>query len=445
MVSILGAGESGVGAALLAKAKGYQVFLSDFGEISGKYRQILAQNQIAFEEGKHTIERLLKADLIVKSPGIPRTVPVLKSLREAGIPIISEIEFASRYTKAKIIAITGTNGKTTTTLLIGHLLKSAGINVAVGGNIGNSFAALVIEDAYDFYVLEISSFQLDDIVDFQPNIAVILNVTADHLDRYNYDFDQYLAAKLKLVKNQGITDHLIYNYDDESLQKGVSELVNQVNILETSVRKENMSGGFLKDGFFWLENGDKIEIGALPLYGKHNQSNALAALLAASKIGIEIDQIESGLKSFKNAPHRMEFVTELNDVVYINDSKATNVDAVYYALEGIDKKIVWIAGGVDKGNDYKQIDDLVKEKVEFLICLGKDNQPLIESFASSVSDLQEVINMNDAVQLATEVAKPGQVILLSPACASFDLFSNYEDRGDQFRNEVLKLRKEKSN
>lgn len=443
-VSILGAGESGVGAALLAKAKGFDVFLSDKGKIADQYCQILNEHGIAFESGKHTLEKLTEANVIIKSPGIPGHIQLIKEIKNQGIPVISEIEFASRYTDAKIIAITGTNGKTTTTLLTYHLLKESGFNVGVGGNLGNSFAAMVVEDSFDYYVLEISSFQLDDIEHFKPDIAVLLNLTPDHLDRYQHDLMKYMESKFRIAMNQNLSDRFIYGGDTEFLKERALKLDGHVQLMETSEVAHQNTGGWLSGNSmnFRLPEGTEIDIplSGLPLYGKHNQLNALTASLVALSVGVKKEDIISGLKSFKNAPHRMELIDEIDGVQYINDSKATNVDAVYYALEGIDKNIVWIAGGVDKGNEYEQIALLVEKKVSHMICLGIDNKALTGFFSSRVTSLEEVTNMKDAIRSASEMARAGDVVLLSPACASFDLFNNYMDRGEQFRNEVKNLK-----
>ena len=442
-VSILGAGESGVGAALLAKAKGFDVFLSDRGEIADRYCQILNENQIAFESGKHSLDKITSGNVVIKSPGIPGNIPLIQEIKKQGIPVISEIEFASRYTDAKIIAITGTNGKTTTTLLTYHLLKESGFNVGVGGNLGNSFASMVVDDAFDYYVLEISSFQLDDIDQFKPDIAVLLNITPDHLDRYEYDLMKYMESKFRIAMNQNLSDQFIYSGDIDFLKERAARLEGQTQLLETSVNEHNNNGGWLSGNklVFRLPQKELIEVttDALPLYGKHNQLNALTASLIALNLGVDKMEIISGLKSFKNAPHRMELVGEIDGVQYINDSKATNVDAVYYALDGLDKNIIWIAGGIDKGNEYEQIASLVEKKVGHLICLGIDNEALTGFFSNRLSSMEEVTSMKDAVSRARMVAKEGDVVLLSPACASFDLFNNYIDRGDQFRDEVKKI------
>ena len=446
-VVILGAGESGLGAAMLAKSKGFDVFLSDYGKIAATFRELLIANEIAFEEGGHTIEKLTAAHLVVKSPGIPNTVPGIQALKKKGIPVISEIEFASRYTEAKIIAITGTNGKTTTTLLTYHLLREAGFNVGVGGNIGNSFAAMVVDDVYDYYVLEISSFQLDDIDTFKPQLSMILNVTPDHLDRYEGSMDRYCDAKFRIAMNQSEEETLIAGVDSPMIKERVESAAAMVNIFPFSIEPIAQSGAWTDgpDLKFRLQDGQELTISSssLPLYGRHNQLNALAAISAALMTGAKGEQVVEALKTFRNAPHRMELVAEIDGVKYINDSKATNVDAVYYALDGIEESIVWIAGGVDKGNDYEQIALLVEQKVSHLVGMGTDNRALTDFFSNHLTAITDCDSMQSAVAAAAEVAAKGMVVLLSPACASFDLFTNYMDRGDQFRAEVLELAKRK--
>lgn len=444
-LAILGAGESGVGAALLAKANGYQVFVSDAGMIKDHYKEELTQAGIDFEEGKHSEQRILESDEIIKSPGIPHKVPLIQLAIEERIPILSEIEFASRFTSAKIIAITGTNGKTTTTLLIYHLLKTAGLNVGLAGNVGESFARKILEQEYDYFVLEISSFQLDDIHQFRPNIALILNITPDHLDRYEYDMDKYIAAKFRLIENMKIGDVFIYNADDEYIAKQL----NQSNYL---VSTEPFTEGFYQNGKLSLPTlgfveGDASVHGSqrlvfenLPLRGRHNGMNLSAAILAAMRVGLTKTNIEKGLKSFKNVPHRLELVATINGVSFINDSKATNVDATYYALDSFSTPIVWIVGGQDKGNDYSQLSMLVNRNVKAIVCLGIDNKKLFKVFAESVSFIDETQDVFEAVSKAYHLAENRDIVLLSPACASFDLFNNYEHRGDEFKKAVEKLK-----
>ena len=432
-----------MGAALLAKSKGFDVFLSDFGKIAAKYVTILRDNQIEFEEGGHTMDRIMGADLAVKSPGIPNTVPVIRNLGQKGIPVISEIEFAARHTAAKIIAITGTNGKTTTTLLTYHLLKSAGLNVGIGGNIGNSFAAMVVEDVYDYYVLEISSFQLEDIDTFKPEISMLLNVTPDHLDRYDGSIALYGDAKMRITMNQGGDDVFIAGVDSPLVKDRAENLKGSVKVFPFSTEPSEGPGAWLQGDRLTVRmwDGKEMSVAAnvLPLYGQHNQMNALAAISAAIMMGVKEEQVVQALRTFKNAPHRMELIAEIDGVKYINDSKATNVDAVYYALEGIKERIVWIAGGIDKGNEYEQIALLVEQKVSHLIGLGKDNSALTDFFSRKVEAISECDSMQSAIKRAAEVAEAGMIVLLSPACASFDLFNNYMDRGEQFREAVLAM------
>lgn len=438
-ITILGGGESGVGAAVLAKRQGYDTFVSDYGAISENYKKILEKNFIPFEENQHTKEKIFNADLVIKSPGIPDKVALIQEIKSKNIPVISEIEFAFLHIKneAKIIAITGTNGKTTTTLLTYHLLKSAGLNVALGGNIGTSFACLVAEKPYDYYVIEVSSFQLDGIQKFKPNVAVILNITPDHLDRYEYDIDKYASSKLRIAENQNENDTLIYSSDNQLLSS-------KIELLKSSVKKQNFSltdsntTAYLVNEKLHFKSFE-IATNLIPLIGQHNMSNCMAACMAAQAVGVHENEITKGIQTFVNAPHRLEKVAVIDGVTYINDSKATNVDAVFYALDGIKEKIVWIVGGVDKGNDYSQIEKLVQEKVSTLICLGKDNEALKKFFGGKVEKIVESQKMSDAIAQAGDLASHGEVVLLSPACASFDLFKNYEDRGDQFREEVKKL------
>jgi UDP-N-acetylmuramoylalanine--D-glutamate ligase len=450
-IVILGAAESGVGAALLAQAKGHAVFVSDRGAIQPDYKEKLIQAGIEFEESQHTLDRILQADQIIKSPGIPEKAPVIKAIREKQISLVSEIEFASRYTQARFIAITGTNGKTTTTLLTYHLLKEAGYNVGLAGNVGYSLAEQVIEDKFDYYVLELSSFQLDDIDYFNPWIAVLLNITPDHLDRYNYSLAEYAQAKLRIVRNQDSTGYFIYNADDEVIQQHFMAALRPMHQLPFSLhhRPDFKLGGYYKqDKLLSLDlvpgyyNGgiEEVSTANSPLIGEHNRQNVLAAVLAARVAGVSIAQIEQALGTFHNADHRLQLVRELYEVEYINDSKATNVEAAWYALDGVKRPIVWIAGGTDKGNDYAPLQPLAKQKVKALVCLGVDNAKLRAAFADYVPHLEETQSMADAVQRAAALAAPGDVVLLSPCCASFDLFKNYEDRGRQFMEQVKTLK-----
>lgn len=443
-ISILGAGESGVGAALLAMAKGFEVFVSDKGTISEKYKFILQENRIPYEENQHTESKIFDATEIIKSPGIPSKTELIMKLSALQKPIISEIEFAARFTKAKLIAITGSNGKTTTTLLIYHLLKSAGKKVGLAGNIGESFAKQVIDDTFEYFVLELSSFQLDNMYDFHANIAVLLNITPDHLDRYNYDFEQYVASKFRILQNMNSQDKFIYFAENDPIINKLNEKEYQPQKLSVSLIHKKKPGATL------LENNMNFELDSesfsistsnLPLKGSHNAINMMCAVLAAKSTGISIEQIKAGLKSFHNAPHRLEKVGEIDGIEFINDSKATNVDSVFYALGSFEKPIILIIGGVDKGNDYSQIEALVQQKVKAIICLGKDNEKLKTFFDGKVNLIMETQSMAEAINLGKNIAVKGEVVLLSPACASFDLFKNYEDRGNQFREAVKVLKK----
>ena len=447
-IVILGAAESGVGAALLAQAKGYPVFVSDRGPIQPAYKERLASAGIEFEENQHTLGRILQAQEVIKSPGIPEKAPVIKALREKEIPVFSEIEFASRYTKARFIAITGTNGKTTTTLLTYHLLKEAGLNVGLAGNIGHSLAELVIEDAYEYYVLEISSFQLDDIKDFHPWISVLLNITPDHLDRYEYSLEKYANAKLRIAENLGLDDYLIYNADDEHTGRFLKTAFMQSYVLPFSLHHRpdfHLAAYYQADNTLRVHlpnedrHPDEVSIENSPLIGQHNRQNMAAAILAARVAGASPPQIEQALLTFHNADHRLQLVGQQDDIQFIDDSKATNVEAAWYAIDGIKKSIVWIAGGTDKGNDYTSLVELARQKVKALVCLGVDNAKLRTAFEGAVPHFEETQSMAEAVRRAAALATPGDVVLLSPACASFDLFKNYEDRGQQFAAAVQTL------
>ncbi|ALD21381.1 UDP-N-acetylmuramoyl-L-alanine--D-glutamate ligase [Hymenobacter sp. DG25A] len=448
-IVILGAAESGVGAALLAKAKGHTVFVSDRGPIQLPYKQKLMAAGIPYEEGTHTMERVLAADEVVKSPGIPEKAPIIQALREKKTPIISEIEFAGRYTKAKYICITGTNGKTTTTLLTYHLLKEAGLKVGLAGNVGFSLAEQVIQDKHEYYVVELSSFQLDDTHDFQPWVAVLLNITPDHLDRYGYSLETYAQAKLRIARNLDSDGYFIYNADDEVIQKEFAAAFYETNQLPFSLHHRH---DYHLAAYYTAEDrmctnlnpgldtgGQEISTAASPLIGQHNKQNMLAAVLCARIAGLEPEQIESALGTFHNADHRLQPVGEINGATFINDSKATNVEAAWYALDGIHQPIIWIAGGTDKGNDYTSLVPLAQSRVKALICLGVDNEKLKTVFGPVVPHLEETQSVATAVRRAAELAAPGDVVLLSPACASFDLFKNYEDRGRQFAQAVKKI------
>ena len=442
-ITILGGGESGVGAALLAKAKGFEVFLSDKGNLSDLYKEILTQNNISFEEGQHTESKILDAHEVIKSPGIPDKVELIKKLHSLKIPVISEIEFAARYTKAKIVAITGSNGKTTTTLLIYHILKNAGLNVGLAGNVGESFAKQVINDTFDYFVLELSSFQLDNCYDFKADIAILLNITPDHLDRYDYVFQNYIESKFRILQNMNASDDFIYFQESEALMGELSKRNDlTVNHLPISLIEEAVQGGFLKNEI--LKVNYKNETFEFPqaellIKGSHNVINSLAATLVAKSLGLNNEQITTGLKSFQSVEHRLEPCGEIRGVKYVNDSKATNVDSVFYALGSFEEPIILIMGGVDKGNDYRQIEQLVAQKVKALICMGKDNSKLVEFFGKKVPMIFSVDSLQRAVQLSADLGTEGDVVLLSPACASFDLFKNYEDRGGQFKDAVLGL------
>jgi UDP-N-acetylmuramoylalanine--D-glutamate ligase len=458
-IVILGGGESGVGAALLAKAKGFEVFLSDKAMLSDNYKETLSQNNIPFEEGEHTEAKILDATEVIKSPGIPDKVELIKKLHSLRIPVISEIEFASRYTKAKIIAITGSNGKTTTTLLTYHILKNAGLNIGLAGNIGESFAKQVIEDTFDYFVLELSSFQLDNCFNFKADVAILLNITPDHLDRYNYEFQNYIESKFRILQNMGSGDNFIYYQESEALMGELSKRTDlKVNRLPVSLQSppllkerglgatdasgEVSQGGSLQNDTLHIQYQQQsfdFPVSELPIKGSHNAINAMCAVLACKSLGLENEQITSGLKSFQSVEHRLEPCGEIKGVKYINDSKATNVDSVFYALGSYDEPIILIMGGVDKGNDYRQIEQLVEQKVKALICMGKDNSKLVEFFGKKVPMIFTVDSMQKAVQLSSDLGTEGDVVLLSPACASFDLFKNYEDRGRQFKAAVAGL------
>ncbi|MFC2532425.1 MAG: UDP-N-acetylmuramoyl-L-alanine--D-glutamate ligase [Capnocytophaga ochracea] len=439
---ILGGGESGVGTAILGKQKGWEVFLSDKGSLKPHYRETLNKEGIQWEEGTHTEEKILSADVIMKSPGIPDKAPIIKKAHEKGIAVISEIEFASQYTDSLIVGITGSNGKTTTTLLTYHIFKEAGLQVGLGGNIGYSFAELVATENPPYYVLEISSFQLDGIEHFAPHIAVLLNITPDHLDRYDYKFENYIDSKFRIAMNQTENDYLIYDTDDEVITQWLSTHTIKSKLIPFSIEKELPQGAFLKDNkiYIMLENQTtEIDVEEISLRGKHNIKNTMAASVAARLVNIRNNSLRESLKGFKGAPHRLEEVKVVDGVTYVNDSKATNVNSVFYALDTIKTPIVWIVGGQDKGNDYNSLLPYVHEKVRAIVCLGVDNSPIIQSFHNTIGTLVETRSMDEAVKLAQGFAQEGDTVLLSPACASFDLFKNYEERGDLFKAAVQKL------
>ncbi|MEQ8712170.1 MAG: UDP-N-acetylmuramoyl-L-alanine--D-glutamate ligase [Cyclobacteriaceae bacterium] len=443
-VVILGAGESGVGAALLAKARGYDYLLSDAGKIALRFQKEIRENQLNHEQEGHSEDEVLSADLIVKSPGIPDKAPLIRKAVEKGIPVISEIEFAYRHIdkSKRIIAITGTNGKTTTTLLTHHLCKACGYNAALGGNIGHSFARLAVDDNHDYYVLEVSSFQLDGIDSFKPDIAILLNITPDHLDRYDYQFEKYVSSKFRIIRNMGKEEVFIYFSDNQPVVQELNRRNVEASLFAISLLNPIQKGGYLEQDhlvFKFEQDTKKIPTSEVTLIGKHNMINTIASVLSLMQIGAPLQRIVKGLKSFVNAPHRLEEVAEISGVRYVNDSKATNTDAVFYALDGIEQPIIWIAGGVDKGNDYSSLDKLVKRKVKALVCMGKDNSKLMDHYGERVPAVSTA-SLKKAIKEATALAEKGDLVLLSPACASFDLFKNYEDRGDQFREEVLALR-----
>ncbi|GFZ80751.1 UDP-N-acetylmuramoylalanine--D-glutamate ligase [Aquaticitalea lipolytica] len=438
---ILGGGESGLGTALLGKAKGYEVFVSDKGTIKEKYKNVLINNEIEFEDEQHTESKILNADIVMKSPGIPDKAPLVKQIRDKGILVISEIEFASKYTNATIVGITGSNGKTTTATLTHHILKQE-LEVGLSGNIGESFANQILEKNYPNYVLEISSFQLDDIVDFKPHIAVLLNITPDHLDRYDYKFENYINSKFRIALNQTKEDYLIYDADDEVINEWLMLNKIQSTLLPFSLTRVIENGAYLdKENIkITIDNNQIIMPTAnLALEGKHNIKNAMAASTVAHLLKIRKQTIRESLENFQGVEHRLEHVLKINKVQYINDSKATNVNATYYALESMDTPTVWIVGGVDKGNNYEELFPFVNEKVKAIVCLGVDNEKLMSTFSNMVDVIIETQSMNEAVKIAYKLAESGDSVLLSPACASFDLFENYEDRGRQFKDAVRNL------
>ena len=443
-IVVLGGGESGVGAAVLAKVKGFDVFLSDKGKIEDKYVEMLEQWEIPFEQGGHTEDLILNASEVIKSPGIPSTVPLVKKIEAAGIGIVSEIEFAGRYDNAKKICITGSNGKTTTTSLIYYLLQEAGLNVGLGGNIGKSYALQVATEHYDYYVLEISSFQLDNCYEFRPDIAVITNITPDHLDRYGYDMENYVRAKFRIIRNLRPEDCFILDSDDEITINHLDKIVTEAKKLPFTQKDKVEQGAYIEDDRIIVKYEDEecdIFLKELALGGIHNVYNSMAAALAAKATGIDNAVIRESLETFKPIEHRLEPVMSVGGVLYINDSKATNVDAAWYALECQTRPVVWIVGGTDKGNDYKVLESLVREKVKAIVCLGVDNSKIHEAFESVVGkeNIKDTMSAEEAVRTSAGFAGDGDVVLLSPCCASFDLFTCYEDRGEQFKAAVRKL------
>ncbi len=440
---ILGAGESGVGAALLAKQKGYNVFVSDAGAIKENYKQELIDNKIDFEEGHHTEENILHAGEIVKSPGIPEKNEMIKKIRSEGISVISEIELAYRFKdNSKIFAVSGSNGKSTCTSLIYHICKTAGLDCAMVGNIGYSFAKQVAEDPKPLYVAEISSFQLDDIKDFRPEIAVLLNITEDHLDRYDYKFENYINSKFKIIENQQPDDYFVYCEDDEVIKQHLKKIITKTNLLPFSMNHELNDGAWITGDQMTIKVDDEsidMSVYDFTLKGKHNQYNTMAACIATATLGIRKEKIREAVATFKSLEHRMEYVASIRGVEFINDSKATNINSTWYALESMEKPTVLILGGIDKGNDYSLIEDLVKEKVKAIVCLGIDNNKIHEAFENVVPVIIDTYSAGEAVDRSFRLAEKGDTVLLSPACASFDLFKNYEDRGKQFKEAVKEL------
>lgn len=441
-IAILGGGESGVGTAILAQQKGYEVFVSDFGKIKETYKEVLTHFELDWEEGGHSEAKILNADLVMKSPGIPEKAPIVQALLAEGIPVISEIEFAAKYTDAVLVGITGSNGKTTTTMLTGHILQEGGLKVGIAGNIGDSFAKMVSQQEIETYVLEISSFQLDGIIEFAPHIAVLTNITPDHLDRYDYDFEKYIASKFRIAMNQTQEDYLIYDADDPVIVDWLEKHPVRSKLLPFSLHRQFENGAFLdKNELIVQIDNDRFNMTTkdLALHGQHNTKNAMAAATVAKLLSIRKATIRESLEGFQGVEHRLEQVLKINNVQYINDSKATNVNATFYALDSVSAPTVWIVGGVDKGNDYRDLYPLVNEKVKAIICLGVDNAKLMSHFSKMVDIIVETPSMSEAVKIAYKIAERGDNVLLSPACASFDLFENYEDRGRQFKNAVRDL------
>ncbi|MDV6169134.1 UDP-N-acetylmuramoyl-L-alanine--D-glutamate ligase [Flavobacterium sp. DG1-102-2] len=439
---VLGGGESGVGTAILGKKKGYDVFISDFGKIKNNYKEVLALNKLDWEEEKHTEELILNADIVMKSPGIPDKSPIVKAIKEKGIPVISEIEFAYQFLEVNTIGITGSNGKTTTTLLTHHLLKQGGLNVGLAGNIGKSFAWQVAENKHEGYVLELSSFQLDGIEKYRPHIAVITNISPDHLDRYEYKYELYIAAKFRITMNQTEDDFLIYDADDEAIAEWLEKNSVRAQKIPFSLTREIENGVYFKeDTIISNINKDQFTMSTneLSLEGKHNVKNAMAATAIAQIMRIRKETIRESLSNFQGVEHRLENVLKIQNVQYINDSKATNINSTFYALDSMKTPTVWIVGGVDKGNDYSELMQLVREKVKAIVCLGVDNHKIMDAFSNVVDVMVETSSMQEAVKVAQKLAEKGDTVLLSPACASFDLFDNYEERGKQFKNAVQNL------
>ncbi|AEA44198.1 UDP-N-acetylmuramoyl-L-alanine--D-glutamate ligase [Fluviicola taffensis] len=441
IVVVLGAGESGVGAAILAKVKGANVFVSDFGSIKDSFQGELNEHQLDWEQRTHSMDRILEADLVIKSPGIPQKAPVMKAIREKGIKVISEIEFAGYFTTAKKVCITGSNGKTTTTMLIHHMLKKAGLKVGLAGNVGYSFAKQVALEDNEIYVLELSSFQLDDMEDFKAEIAILTNITPDHLDRYEYNMQLYVNSKFRILNNQTAGDYFIYNADDKTILAELEKRSISAQKLPFSLTQEFEQGAYTanKQLIINFNNQFTMSIHELALKGKHNTQNSLASGLAGRILDIRKDIVRESLSDFVNVEHRLEFVAKVCGIEFINDSKATNINSTWFALESMEQPTIWIVGGVDKGNDYSELVELVKEKVKAIICLGKDNQKIIDTFSGHVETIVEAGSAMEAVAYGYRLAKKDETVLLSPACASFDLFENYEDRGNQFKEAVRSL------
>lgn len=444
-VTILGAGESGVGSAILAKAKGFDVWVSDMGTIKSVYLDELTHREIRFEQGTHTLSEIEQAELVIKSPGIPDNAPVVQHMLDKGVPVISEIEFAGRYTTAKTVCITGSNGKTTTALLTYHILKQGGLNVGLAGNIGKSFARQVAETEHDIYVLELSSFQLDGMFDFKADVAVLLNITADHLDRYDHKMENYVNSKFRIVQNLTEDDHFIYSADNEEITAGIAarKIIAKAYPITTKDKLEETAQGAYSDGTNFyintLKNQFSMKIQELALQGRHNLSNGMAAGLSGRIFDLRKEVVRDSLSNFENIEHRLETVSKVNGVTFVNDSKATNINSTWYALESINKPIIWIAGGVDKGNDYSELYEMVDHKVKAVICLGTDNKKLRAAFTGRVEQVLETQSADEAVRIAYDLSAEGDTVLLSPACASFDLFENYEDRGRKFKAAVKRL------
>lgn len=441
-VVILGGGESGVGAAVLAKRKGYDVFLSDRGALSDSYKQVLEQEAIAFEEGQHTQESIFNANIIVKSPGIPDHIEMIQELKSKGIEVISEIEWAYRFTEGKIVAITGSNGKTTTTSWIGHLFMKAELDVAIVGNIGKSFAMQVAEQDKEYYVIEVSSFQLDGITSFKPDVAVLLNISPDHLDRYDYKFENYIDSKFRITMNQTEEDHFVYCFDDEAIQKHIGNYGIKAKQIPFSFNEQFENGAWVEAEQIFIQLNKLVfgmSINELSLSGRHNVYNSMASSIVGRIFDIKKATIRESMMNFKNLEHRLEFVAKIKGIEFINDSKATNVNSTWYALESMDKPTIWIVGGVDKGNDYEALVDLVNDKVKAIVCIGEDTLKIHSAFAKSVDLIVNTNSMDEAVTLSNHLGAEGDTVLLSPACASFDMFENYEDRGMRFKHAVRSI------